>query len=160
MFQCKVGQNVVLYHSLRFLDGFQFMSQSLDSSAKTVDEIDFKLLRAGFPNIEKIFERLNKKDFFPYNYLDSFEKCNEPVPTHGFSWNNNNTSTKMIEITEEQQNFALGFYYVFICKKLGDYHDIYLRTDVFLLGDIFQKIGEVRKQRYKLDPGTFTQRPT
>ena len=50
-FKSKVGQNVVLYHSQLFLDSFQFMSQSLDSLAKTVDKSDFKLLRAGFPNI-------------------------------------------------------------------------------------------------------------
>ena len=30
-FKSKVGQNVVLYHSLRFLDRFQFISQNLDA---------------------------------------------------------------------------------------------------------------------------------
>ena len=40
-FKSKVGQNAVLHYSLRFLDSFQFMSQSLDSLAKTVDKNDF-----------------------------------------------------------------------------------------------------------------------
>ena len=70
-FKSKLGLNVVLYHSLLFLDSFQFISERLDSLAKTVDKNDFKLRRAGFPNIgDDFFQRLNKKGFFPYNYLD------------------------------------------------------------------------------------------
>ena len=157
-FKSKLGQNVVLYHSLRFLDSFHFMSQSLDSLAKTVDKNDFKLLRAGFPNIGyDLFQTLTKKGFFPYNYLNSFEKFNEPFPPHGPLWYN--TLTKAIEITKEQHNFALELYNAFNCKKLGDYHDIYLRTDLFLLGDIFQKFREVCMQVYKLDPAHFYSAP-
>ena len=71
-FKSKLGQNVVLYHSLRFLDSFQFMSQSLDSLTKTVDKNDFKLLRAAFSNIgDDLFQRLTKKGFFLHSYLDS-----------------------------------------------------------------------------------------
>ena len=61
-FKSKLGQNVVLDLSLRFLDSFQFMSQSLDSLAKTVDKNDCTLPKAGFPNIgDDLFQRLTKK---------------------------------------------------------------------------------------------------
>ena len=157
-FKSKLGQNVVLYHSLRFLDSFQFMSQRLDSLAKTVDKNDFKLLSAGFPNIgDDLFQRLTQKGFFPYNSLDSFEKFKEPFPPHGPLWYN--TLSKAIEVTKEQQNFALEVYNAFNCKNLGDYHDIYLRTDAFLLGDIFQKLREVCMQLYKLGPAHFYSAP-
>ena len=74
-FKSKSGQHIVLYHSLSFLDSFQFMSQSIDSLAKTIQKGDFKLLKAGFPNIgEALFEKITRKGFFPYNFLDSFEK--------------------------------------------------------------------------------------
>ena len=83
-FKCKVGQNVVLYHSKLFLDSFHFKSQSLDSLAKIFDKSCFNLLRAGCPKIgNDNFEKLTKKGFFPYNYLDSFEKFSEPLPPHG-----------------------------------------------------------------------------
>ena len=150
-FKSKVGQNVVLYHSLQFLDSFQFMSQSLDSLAKTVDKSDFKLLRTGFLNIgDNLFGKLTKMGFFPYNYMDSFEKFNDPFPPHGPLWYR--ILTKSIEVTKEENNFALGVYNAFKCNNLGDYHDIYLRTDVFLLADIFQKFREVCMQVYKMDP--------
>ena len=143
---------------MRFLDSFQFMSQSSNSLAKTVNKKDFKLLRAGFPNIgDDLFQRMTEKSFFPYNYLDSFEKFNEPFPTHGPLWHN--TLTKAIEITKEEHNFALEVYNAFKCKSLGDYHDIYLQTDMFLLDDIFQKFREVCMQVYKLDPAHFYSAP-
>ena len=131
-FKSKVGQNVVLRFSLRF----QFMSQSSDSLGKTVNKNDFKMLRAGFPNIGNIlFEKLIKKGFFTNNYFDSFENFNKPFPPHGPLWYN--TSTTAIEITKEQHNFASGVFSTFSFKNIGDYRDFYLRTDVFLLGDFF-----------------------
>ena len=98
-FKSKSGQHIVLYHSLRFLDSFQFMSQSIDSLAKTIDRGDFRLLKAGFPVIgEEIFEKLTRKGVFPYNFLDSFEKFNEPFPPHGPLWYN--SLTESVDITK------------------------------------------------------------
>ena len=72
-FKSKVEQNAVLHHSLRFLDSFQFMSQSLDSLAKTVDKNDFRLLRAGFANIgDDPFQKLTKKGFLPVQRSSHF----------------------------------------------------------------------------------------
>ena len=116
-FKSKVGQNAVLYHSLQILESFQFMSQSSDSLAKAVDKSDFKLLGAGFPNIgDNLFENLTKKGFFPYNYLDSFEKFDERFPPLGPLWYNN--LTKTIEVTKKQHYFALGVYNAFKCENL------------------------------------------
>ena len=149
-FKSKVGQNVTLLHSLQFLDSFEFMSQCLDSLAKTVNNSDFKLLRAGFSNIgDNLFERLTKKNFVPYNYQDCFEKFNAPFSPH--SPLRCNISRKSIIVIKEQHNFALGVYNASECKNLGDYHDTYLRTDMFPLADIPQKFREVCMQVQKLD---------
>ena len=103
--------------SLRFLDSFQFMSQSIDSLAKTIDKGDFKLLKAGFPNIgENLFEKITRKGFFPYNFLDSFEKFNEAFPPQGPLWYN--SLTKSVDFTKEQHAFALGVYNDFKCRNL------------------------------------------
>ena len=40
-------------------------------------------------------------------------------------------------------------------KTLGDYHDIYLKTDVLLLADNFKNIQENCLRHYKLDPTQF-----
>ena len=150
-FKSKSAQHIVLYHSLRSLDSFQFMSQSIDSLAKTNDKGDFKLLKAGFPIIgEAIFEKKTRKGFLQYNFNDTFEKFNEPFPPHGPLWYN--SLMKSVDITEEQHTVALGAFNNFNRRNLGDYHDVSLRTDVLILGDIFRKFREVYMQVYNLEP--------
>ena len=141
-FKSKKGHDVIQYHSLRFLDSFQFMSQSLDSSAKTLDKQYFKLLKACFPNITgSVFGKLTRKGFFPYNFLDSLEKFTKPLPPYGPDWFN--TLTQRIEKIEQDYGCALEMYNAFPCQNLGDYHDIYLKSDVFILANIFRKFREV-----------------
>ena len=40
----------------------------------------------------------------------------------------------------------------FECKTLGDYHDLYLKTDVTLLADVFQNFRKVCHDAFGLDP--------
>lgn len=40
----------------------------------------------------------------------------------------------------------------FECPDLGHYHDLYLRTDVFLLADVFDTFWKTYMQKYDLDP--------
>ena len=64
---CKMqsGQLVKLYQSLRFLDSYQFVSQSLENLAKTLKKDDFFLLRQFFQNVpDQIFLKLTQKRFF------------------------------------------------------------------------------------------------
>ncbi|XP_057292573.1 uncharacterized protein LOC130621288 [Hydractinia symbiolongicarpus] len=43
---------------------------------------------------------------------------------------------------------------------MGDYHDIYLTTDVLLLVDVFETFGGVCLDNYKLDPAHFYSAPS
>ena len=37
-------------------------------------------------------------------------------------------------------------------KTMGDYHDLYIKTDVLLLADVFEKVIDVCLEYYGLDP--------
>ena len=149
------GQLVKLHESLRFLDSYQFVSQSLENLAKTLKASDFSILKQFFSNIPyHLFVKLTQKGFFPYSYLDSFEKFKEPLPTYGDSWKNSLTGA--IDITPSDYQHALNIYQEFGCRNLGDYHDIYLKTDVLLLADIFEKFRNVCLKLYALEPSDFS----
>ena len=42
---------------------------------------------------------------------------------------------------------------------LGDYHDVYLATDVLLLADVFETFRNTCLKNYKLDPAHFYTAP-
>ena len=152
-------QLVRLYESLRFLDSYQFVSQSLENLAKTIKKDDFLLLKQFFCNIpDQQFIKLTQKGFFPYSYLDSSEKFKDPLPDYGDSWKN--SLTGKIDITYSDYQHAISVYNDFCCQNLGDYHDIYLKTDVLLLTDSFEKFRSVCVNVYKLDPSHFYSAPT
>ena len=44
-------------------------------------------------------------------------------------------------------------------KNMGDYHDHYLKKDVFLLADVFEKIIDTCLKFYKLDPCHYFSSP-
>ena len=64
-----------------------------------------------------------------------------------------------MDITPDQYKEAVSIYDAFACKNLGDYHDLYLQTDVFPLADIFEKFRKVCLRVYKLDPAHFYSAP-
>ena len=151
------GQLVKLYQSLRFLDSYQFVSQSLENLAKTMKKDDF-LHKQFFHNVpDQIFLKLTQKGFFPYSYLDSFEKFKEPFPNYGDAWKN--SLSGKIDITYSDYQHAVSVYNDFGCQNLGDYHDVYLKIDVLLLADIFQKFRSVCLNVYRLDPSHFYSAP-
>ena len=44
-------------------------------------------------------------------------------------------------------------------KKLGEHHDLYLKSDILLLGDAFENFRKMCLKIYKLDPVKFLSAP-
>ena len=132
---------------LVFLDSFQFMSSSLDNLVKNLPDEAFKLTKQEFQN-----EQLNlmkQKGIYPYDYMDSFEKFNEtelPTKQHFYSMLYDE------HISDEQYNHAQNVWNTFNLKTIGDYHDLYLKSDILLLSDVFENFRKTCLQNYKLDP--------
>ena len=59
---------------------------------------------------------------------------------------------KLSGISKEEYKHAQNVYKTFNCKTFQDYHDLYLKSDVLLLADIFENFRTSSIAHYRLDP--------
>ncbi|CAH3032235.1 unnamed protein product [Porites lobata] len=62
-------------------------------------------------------------------------------------------------ITNEQYEHAQQVWDTFKMKSMGEYHDLYLKSDVLLLADVFENFRSTYLQYYKLDPAYYFTSP-
>ena len=78
---------------------------------------------------------LARKGVYPYDYVTSIDKLKETKlpPKEAFY-------SKLLneEISDEDYQHALNVWNTFDCQTIQDYHDLYLKTDVLLLVDVFE----------------------
>jgi hypothetical protein len=104
----------------------------------------------------KVPHLLLRKGVYPYEYVESFEKFNDPKlpPKEAFY-----SRLTREQISDEDYEHAQIVWKKFDCKTLGDYHDLYLRTDVHLLADVFEAFRDISMQHYDLDPAHYFSSP-
>ena len=132
---------------LKFIDSFQFMSSSLESLVKNISPCDMKYTLQEFQN-EKL-ELMKQKGVYPYDYMDHFEKFNEkhlPPREEFYSILNDE------HITNEDYKHAQNVWNAFNLESMGEYHDLYLKSDVLLLADVFEMFRKTCLKFYDLDP--------
>jgi hypothetical protein len=143
------------YISLRFVDSFRFMSSSLDSLAKNLQEHQFHELRKQYPRYED-FKLLKQKGIFPYEFMKStksLEATSLPILSDFYSCLTDTC------ITNVDYQHAQNVWTHFNCKTMLDYSDLYLKTDVLLLADIFENFRSVCSETYNLDPAHYFTAP-
>ena len=92
---------------------------------------------------------LLRKGIYPYEYIDSFERFSETqLPSIDKFYSNLSDEN----ITQKDYEHAQKVWKEFDCKTLGDYHNLYLKSDVTLLADVFQTFRKTCMNTYKLDP--------
>ena len=98
----------------------------------------YEYFKNKYPNMTNDdFKLIITKGIYPYEYMNSFEKFNEPqLPSIEKFYSSLNDET----INENDYEHALKVWKTFNIKNLGEYHDFYLMTDVLLLADVFEKL--------------------
>lgn len=141
---------------IKFIDSFHFLSTSLDTLSKSLCEKDFVHLFSEF-NDEFKCSLLRKKGVYPYEYMDSWSKYDEPqLPSKEHFYNN----LKMNDISDEEYNHAKTIWKYFNIHSLGEYTDLYLKCDVLLLCDIFEKFRMLCLIFYNLDCAYYITAPS
>jgi len=66
---------------------------------------------------------------------------------------------KIYTISQKDYDFAHMVWRETECKTFGDYHDIYLKTDVLILADAFEAFRKASYSAFKLDPANYLTAP-
>ena len=140
---------IILKHEIRFLDSFKFTLAGLDGLVKNLSLEDLKETNRFFG--EKI-DLVSRKGVYPYDYMDDFEKFKKqslPKKTSFFS------RLKQEKVSDEDFEHAQKVWKEFELKNMGDFHDLYLKTDVLLLADVMENFRKLCEKHYELDPAHF-----
>ncbi|KAL5506271.1 hypothetical protein EMCRGX_G007882 [Ephydatia muelleri] len=150
----ELGEDRVMHHD--------HITASLDSLVSVLKEEDLVITREKISDVytkeatvekyAELFGLLRQKGTYPYEYVSDYEKFNDTTlpPIESFY---SNLSKSGIDMKEYQH--AQNVWNKFECTTLGEYHDIYLKTDVLLLADVFEKFRKVIINYFKLDPAHF-----
>ena len=144
----------MLGYNLVFIDSFQFMSSSLSNLVNNLPTEAFKHTGRVFQDEQ--LSLMTKKGVYPYDYMDSFEKFEDdklPKKEDFFSIMNNE------HITDEEYQHAQNVWDEFGLSSMGGYHDLYLKSDILLLADVFENFRKTCQQYYELDPAHYFTTP-
>ena len=153
-YQNKDGKTVSLNFELRFIDSFKFLQTSLANLVKNLQPDDFVNTKEIFKG-EQV-DLLIRKGVYPYDYVSSISKFDEtqlPAQKEFYSKLNDE------DITEDEYQHAINVWKTFGCKNIRDYHDLYLKSDVLLLADVFENFRATCLRHYNLDPAHYYTSP-
>ena len=140
---------------LRFIDSFKFMSSSLDSLVNNLACGNNEFF--GFEDYNKSqYKLLIQKGIYPYEYMEDRNRFKETTlpPKEAFY-----SKLNMSVVSNQDYEHARRVWKEFGLKDLGEYHDLYLKTDVILLANIFEVFRKICLDNYGLDPAHFYTAP-
>ena len=124
------------------------MSHSLDRLASYLEEKPI-LIREFLKDrysAEQI-RLLEAKGFYPYEHTDSFETLQKTdfSPQEAFC-----SSLTESSISSEDYQWAQNMWREFNIQNLDEYMDLYMKCDILLLSDVFQKFKDACYKAYRV----------
>ena len=147
------GSTFPINFEIRFLDSFKFLQTSLANLVSNLSPDDFLCTKNIF---KKNTELLTRKGVYPYDYVSSLDKLSETqLPSKEEFYSHLNDE----DISDDDYKHAIRVWNTFKCKTIRDYRDLYLKSDVLLLADVFENFRKTCLKHYKLDPAHYYTSP-
>ena len=145
---------IYLDKHLAFIDSYQFMASPLANLAKNLPADKYIYTSEAFEG-EKL-ALMKEKGVYPYDYMDSeamFAERHLPQRKDFYSLLTDE------DISDSDYAHAQKVWETFGIENMGQYHDLYLKSDVLLLADIFENFREICLDIYGLDPAHYVSSP-
>ena len=102
------------------------------------------------------FILLLRKGIYPDDYMNNWKRFHEiALPGKETFYNNSNIE----EVTDVDYAHAKRVYKDFEIKNSGEYHDLYLKSDVLISANVFENFRKICLKFYELDPAKFISVP-
>lgn len=140
---------------IKFIDSLRFLPASLSKLASLIPSEKKLILYSECAKDNYSLEQialLERKGVFPYDYVDSMERLHEeslPSIEHFYSKLNE------VHIEPAEYAFALEVWDKFELRTLGEYSELYMKTDILLLADVFENYRNDTHEMYQLDPAHY-----
>ena len=97
-----------------------------------------------------------RKGVYPHEYMDGWDKFDEKaLPSKGSFY----SSLAMEDISETDYSHTNNVLKKIDLNNLGEYHDLYVRSDTLLLADVFENFRYACMKNYELDLAHFISLP-
>ena len=153
--------SIIVNRKIIFLDSLQFLKASLDNLARNLEDKDFKHLLSEFS--EDKLKILKRKDAYPYEWIDCYKRFIYPrlPPKEVFysSIDDGKRGKGDGHISNEQYLHLQNVWNTFSFKIFKDFHNHYLKKDVLLLVDVFEKFIDTCLKNCGLDPCHYFSSP-
>ena len=110
--------NYTINNKLSYIDSFQFLSSSLDSLVKNLNEDEFD---------NNVLDLVKQKGFHPYEYMGDFERLKVEFPSKEKFY----SILTDRKTSDKEYKLILNVWRKIEMKTMKDYHDLYLKSDVF-----------------------------
>ena len=130
----KDGNEQTKEIELRFIDSIKFMSSSLDFLVNNLARGGHEFFGFQSSNSHQC-KLLIQKGIYPYEYMDSWDRFKETsLPSIKRFYSNLN----MHGVSDTDYEHACSVWREFGIRNMGEYQDLYLRTNVILLANVFK----------------------
>ena len=99
---------------------------------------------------------LLRKGIYPHEYMDDWEKFQETTLLEKKDFY---SSLNLEDITDADYMKAKRVCKNFKIKNLGEYYDLYLKTDIILFANVFENFRKIYLKVYQLDSLKFISAP-
>lgn len=144
-------------NNISIMDSYAHLTSSLSKLIENLPD-ERKIALKTITDDPVKFKLINKKGFYPYEFVDTIEKLDTPIDQ--IKREHFDSKLMLSKLSDDDWIHIQTVITSFNIKTLRDWHDLYLKIDVFGLTDVFEYYRELSMETYGLEPAHYIGLPS